>query len=289
MSKKTLQKILFLSALLLCVINVVLYVFENLGKALDEGTFAHVIDVGQGDSILLLSEGQAVLVDAGTVESGGRLISYLKKLGLKKLYAAVATHPHADHIGGMAKVIESFPIEHFYMGPETANTNLYNSMLEALEERHITPNIPKPGDKLQFDSGASLTFVGPSDDVPSDNINNRSLITLFCFNNSSMLLMGDAEYAAEHSLIKHYPELKCAVLKAGHHGSDTSSSLGFLQVVKPYKAVISCGLDNDYGHPSPQTLDNLKNSGVTEIHITAQEGSVVIPFSIDNADKEEPK
>ncbi len=287
MKKKTLQNILFIGAIIVCVINALLYTSDKGNGTLSGETAAHIIDVGQGDSILLVSGGQAILVDAGISESSDRLIKYLHDTGVEKLYAAIATHPHADHIGGMAAVINEFPVERFYLGPETANTSAYSNMLDALEARNITPRIPKHGEMLEFDSGASLTFIGPSDDVSADNVNNRSLITLFRVDAQSMLLMGDAELDAERSLVERYPELRCDVLKVGHHGSDTASSPEFLQLVKPKVAVISCGVNNDYGHPKQQTLDNLTNAGVTEIHITAQEGAVVIPFLPVESDKEE--
>ena len=94
-------------------------------QTLTDETAVHFIDVGQGDSALLLSGGQAVLIDAGTAESGAAVVRYLEDLGVTRLYAAVATHPHADHIGGMAQVLNTFPVEHFYMGPETQNTTSF--------------------------------------------------------------------------------------------------------------------------------------------------------------------
>jgi len=286
MKKRTLQNILFIGAILVCVINAVMYTAEKSGGTLSGETAAHVIDVGQGDSILLVSGDQAILVDSGTVENSDRIISYLRTLGVERLFAAVATHPHADHIGSMAEIINAFPIENFYFGPETSNTSAYSNMLDALESKGITPRVPKLGEMLEFHSGASLTFIGPSEDVPGTNVNDRSLITLFRANGKSMLLMGDAEQTAEKSLIERYPELRCDVLKVGHHGSDTASTPEFLEAVKPKTAVISCGLDNDYGHPSPQTLTNLSNAGVDKVQITAQEGPVVIPFPDADAEKE---
>ncbi len=276
--KKKIGNILFIGAILVCVINSLLYSAEKSNNVFNLGTSAHVIDVGQGDAILLVSGKDAVLVDAGTSESSDRLIAYLDKLGVKELYAAVATHPHADHIGGMADVIRHFDIKRFYLGPETANTNTYGHMLDALEDKSITPSIPQLGEKIEFGDGASLTFIGPSENVSAENMNNRSLITLFRTGDESMLLMGDAEAAAETDLISRYSELRCDVLKVGHHGSDSSSSPEFLEAVKPDTAVISCGLDNEYGHPHEKTLRNLENAGVSDIHITAEEGTVVIPL-----------
>lgn len=255
-------------------------------QTLTDETAVHVIDVGQGDSALLLSGGQAVLIDAGTKESGAAVVRYLEDLGVTRLYAAVATHPHADHIGGMAQVLDTFPVEHFYMGSETQNTTSFSDMLDALQAQGIQPTTPTPGDTLAFDSGALLTFLGPADDVPSTNLNDRSLITLFQADEQKVLLMGDAESAAEQSLLAHMPDLRCDVLKVGHHGGATSSSLSFLQTIQPSVAVISCGVDNDYGHPDPQTLQNLSLAGVNDVRITAESGTVIIPLHPPSSSKE---
>lgn len=287
--RKKLRRILWAAAALVAVLTGGLYAADELGpqRELTADTAVHFIDVGQGDSALLLSGGQAVLIDAGTAESGTAVVRYLEELGVTELYGAVATHPHADHIGGMAQVIEAFPIEHFYLGPETQNTATYSGMLDALEEAGVQPVIPADGDELVFDSGASLTFLGPADDVPKSNLNDRSLITLFRAGDQDVLFMGDAESAAEESLLAHHPALTCDVLKVGHHGAATSSSEEFLQAVQPSTAVISCGVDNDYGHPSDQTLQNLSLAGVDDVRITAQSGTVVLPLNPPSSSSEE--
>ena len=287
--RKKLRRILWAAAALVAVLTGGLYAADELGpqRELTADTAVHFIDVGQGDSALLLSGGQAVLIDAGTAVSGAAVVRYLEELGVTALYGAVATHPHADHIGGMAQVIEAFPIEHFYLGPETQNTATYSGMLDALEEAGVQPVIPADGDELVFDSGASLTFLGPADDVPKSNLNDRSLITLFRAGDQDVLFMGDAESAAEESLLAHHPALTCDVLKVGHHGAATSSSEEFLQAVRPSTAVISCGVDNDYGHPSDQTLQNLSLAGVDDVRITAQSGTVVLPLNPPSSSSEE--
>lgn len=287
--RKKLRRILWAAAALVAVLTGGLYAADELGpqRELTADTAVHFIDVGQGDSALLLSGGQAVLIDAGTAESGAAVVRYLEELGVTELYGAVATHPHADHIGGMAQVIKAFPIEHFYLGPETQNTATYSGMLDALEEAGVQPVIPADGDELVFDSGASLTFLGPADDVPKNNLNDRSLITLFRAGDQDVLFMGDAESAAEDSLLAHHPALTCDVLKVGHHGAATSSSEEFLQAVRPSTAVISCGVDNDYGHPSDQTLQNLSLAGVDDVRITAQSGTVVLPLNPPSSSSEE--
>ncbi|MDO4270537.1 MAG: ComEC/Rec2 family competence protein [Eubacteriales bacterium] len=286
--KKTLRRILFCCAAIVLALNGILHLTDTLAgrRALTEATAVHFIDVGQGDAALLLSGGQAVLIDAGTKEGGAAVVRYLQDLGVKRLFAAVATHPHADHIGGMAQVLEAFPVDAFYMGTETANTAAYSKMLDALEARGVRPSVPKDGDKLEFSSGASLTFLGPDGDVPASNLNDRSLITLFRAGDRSVLLMGDAEAAAEQSLLRRHPALPCDILKVGHHGGATSTSPALLEAVTPSAAVISCGLDNDYGHPSEQALENLSRAGVADVRVTAQAGTVVIPLDPTSSSKE---
>ena len=286
--KRRLRLFLWCSAAVAFILGGILQFADRFlpQQTLTDETAVYFIDVGQGDSALLLSGGQAVLIDAGTVESGSAVVRYLEDLGVTRLYAAVATHPHADHIGGMAQVLDTFPVEHFYMGPETQNTASFSDLLDALQTQGIQPTIPTPGDTLVFNSGASLTFLGPADDVPDGNLNDRSLITLFQADEQKVLLMGDAESAAEQSLLAHEPALRCDVLKVGHHGGATSSSLSFLQTIQPSVAVISCGVDNDYGHPDPQTLQNLSLAGVSDVRITAECGTVIFPLHPPSSSKE---
>lgn len=247
----------------------------RLGAAsLPEEDTAYFLDVGEGDCTLLVSGGSTVLVDAGTPEGAPALVRELKSLGVRRLDAVIATHPHADHIGGMEEVLRAFPVRSFYMSAETQSDGLD----AALRRRRLTPLVPYDGETLTLKGGASLTFLGPAEDIPADQINDRSLITLFQTGSASVLLMGDAEEPAEQSLLRHHPGLRCDILKVGHHGSDTSSSPAFLSALGAQTAIISCGTDNDYGHPAEQTLTNLTLAGVRDIRMTAESGTVVLPL-----------
>ena len=160
----------------------------RLGAAsLPEEDTAYFLDVGEGDCTLLVSGGSTVLVDAGTPEGAPALVRELKSL------AVIATHPHADHIGGMEEVLRAFPVRSFYMSAETQSDGLD----AALRRRRLTPLVPYDGETLTLKGGASLTFLGPAEDIPADRVNDRSLITLFQTGSASVLLMGDAEEPAE--------------------------------------------------------------------------------------------
>lgn len=247
----------------------------RLGAAsLPEEDTAYFLDVGEGDCTLLVSGGSTVLVDAGTPEGAPALVRELKSLGVRRLDAVIATHPHVDHIGGMEEVLHAFPVRSFYMSAETQSDGLD----AALRRRRLTPLVPYDGETLTLKGGASLTFLGPAEDIPADRVNDRSLITLFQTGSASVLLMGDAEEPAEQSLLRHHPGLRCDILKVGHHGSDTSSSPAFLSALGAQTAIISCGTDNDYGHPAEQTPTNLTLAGVRDIRMTAESGTVALPL-----------
>ena len=174
----------------------------------------------------------------------------------------------------MEEVLRAFPVRSFYMSAETQSDGLD----AALRRRRLTPLVPYDGETLTLKGGASLTFLGPAEDIPADRVNDRSLITLFQTGSASVLLMGDAEEPAEQSLLRHHPGLRCDILKVGHHGSDTSSSPAFLSALGAQTAIISCGTDNDYGHPAEQTLTNLTLAGVRDIRMTAESGTVALPL-----------
>ena len=227
-SKNKLRSVLWLAAALVLALAGAFKVSDDLlpARELTAETAVHFIDVGQGDAALLLSGGQAVLVDAGTSQSADSLVSYLQQLGVTELYAAVATHPHADHIGGLAQVIEAFPVGHFYMGAETTNTATYERMLDALDKQDVPVSVPEPGDELVFDSGASLTFLGPADDVSKDSLNNRSLICLF---RAGAFPLKRKELTHESPSENHFPPVgagavfrpdpRCVCCGGGHAGN----------------------------------------------------------------------
>ncbi len=221
------------------------------------------IDVGNADSILIRQGEANALIDAGERGDGDDVLAYLNAQGVKKLDLVIATHPHADHIGGMADVIDGIPVDKFVMSfmpeDETPTTATYLDMLEALDEKNVPVEEAVPG--MTYTLGtAQLTVLAPL--APSDEANNLSVVTRLTFGKRRFLFMGDAETDVEKLLLSSDASLSADVIKVGHHGSDTSSSQTFLARVNPAYAVIPCGKGNSYGHPHEETLTRLSKMGV---------------------------
>ena len=219
----------------------------------------HFIDVGQGDSILLESNGEFVLIDAGEKEYGGDVVKYIKSRGAKSLKYIIATHPHSDHIGGLTKVINSVDAESFITVETDQNTKTWMNVLDAVDKKDLEYIDAKPGAKYSF-GGASFTILAALSSGYS-GYNDYSVVTKVVCGDISFLLTGDAEKQSEKEMLDSGADLSADVLKCGHHGSSSSSTANFLKAVDPAYAVISCGKDNDYGHPHKETLKKLSLLG----------------------------
>lgn len=256
------------------------YKEHGLGNRLTGHTEVHFIDVGQGDATLFLSGEQAVLIDAGPTSRADDVIAYLHEQDVTSLRAVIATHPHEDHIGGMAKVLASFDVEEVVMPSATATTNCYNNMMSIIESKNITVSLPEVNHGIILDTGAYFQFLSPAEDAEYDDLNNYSIVCMFEAGRSKVLMMGDAEAEIEQSLLQSTAVLTCDVIKVGHHGSSTSSTPDFLKRTHAETAIISCGADNEYGHPTQQTLDHLAAAGITDVRRTDEHGSIVLEFEM---------
>lgn len=235
------------------------------------GLAVHFIDVGQGDSILAESDGHYMLIDAGENDQAGTVISYLKAQGVTKLDYVIGTHPHSDHIGGLDKVIDTFPVDKVILPPVEHTTKTFEDVLDSIVSRGLKITKPTPGDS--YDLGdASFTILSPVKDYGSD-LNNWSVGVRLTYGDNSFVMCGDAENQAEEDIIKNGAVLKADVLKAGHHGSSTSTSDAFLKKVSPSWVVIQCGKGNSYGHPHKETMEKLKKAGCQVLR-TDEEGTI---------------
>jgi competence protein ComEC len=234
----------------------------------------HFIDVGQGDSILVQSGGINMLIDAGPEATSDSLIAYLKKQKIRKLHYIVATHPHEDHIGGMAAVIQKFDVGKFYAPRTISETKYFEDMAVSLMQRDLRIIPAREGTRLFLGEKAECLMLSPSSDS-YDNPNNYSSVIRVTYGSSSFLFTGDAEEAVEDAIIGSGADIDCDVLKAGHHGSSTSSSRQLLEAVTPDTAVISVGKSNDFGHPSKAVLNSLQSKDV-QIYRTDIDGTVIL-------------
>lgn len=243
---------------------------DNVEKIeLSNDLMVFFLDVGQADSILIKSQDKYMLIDAGNNNDGEKLVKYFKSLGIEEFEYVVGTHAHEDHIGGMDNVINSFKIKNFYMPDVATTTETFVEVLDALENNNIAFKTPKESTTLKLgDSSFTILHVGEE----SDDLNDTSIVIKLKYKNNSFLFTGDASSTVEKEILNK--DLKSDVLKVGHHGSKYSSSAQFINKVKPEYAIISCGLNNSYGHPHEVILNKLKKIN-TQIFRTDELGTIV--------------
>ncbi len=254
----------------------------NQIKTNGENIVVHYLDVGQGDSEFIeLPNGECMLIDAGTDEYAQTIIDDIEAYGYSELDYVVATHPHADHIGGMREVIESFDVGEIYMPKASTDTKTFENLLSTISEKGLSINTAKAGTEVYSDSELKIEFLAPVNSSYKD-LNNYSAVVKISYGSNSFLFTGDAEELSESEMLeKDYESLSSDVLKAGHHGSDSSSCAEFLNAVCPKYAVISCGAGNSYGHPHSETVERFESAGV-QIYRTDESGTITIACDGNN-------
>ena len=236
----------------------------------------HFIDVGQGDSTFIqLASGENVLIDAGTNEAGETVVAYLKSLGIKRLDFVIATHPDADHIGGMVDVLKAFDVVKFIDSGKVHTSKTFENMLVAVHDEGSKYIVPNSGQSLVYDSTLQSYLKIINANSKAKDTNDASIVVEAGYCSQDVLLMGDASTDIEADLIAAKKVSQAEILKAGHHGSSTSSSLNFLKTVKPTSVILSYGKNNSYGHPHQSVLSNIKAVGAT-MYSTAQNGTIVV-------------
>lgn len=266
------NKLFKLTALILVVVVAVasaLMFIKSDDKADAESSpsakmYVDFIDVGQGDCTLLRTDDTVILVDAGESGSADDVVSYLKEKGISKIDCCIATHPHSDHIGALPEVFENFEIDTIII-PDISEENepttrIYEKFLLSLKNaKTVLPSLG--GEEYTF-GDFSIEILGPVNQY--DDLNDMSIVARVSYKDTSVMLTGDAETPSEEDILKvvNKSDLSSDILKLGHHASRTSTSDEWLASVDPEFAVISCGLDNDYGHPHKETIEKLENYGV---------------------------
>lgn len=269
------QRFIGIFALLLIV---ALFVFTNYKNSSLSGLLSvHMIDVGQGESILIITpNNKTILIDAGEQSEGRKVKAYLTKNRIKKIDLLIGTHPHSDHIGGLAEIIQSFEVTKIIM-PKKLHTSLtFEKLLTTIDAKGLSISEPPLNNIVELDTNVKLHFLGPLKNY-GDNLNLWSVVFRLDYIDKSFLFTGDMEAAAEIDLINTYGKefLTSNLLNVGHHGSNTSTSKQFLDLVSPEIALISVGKDNSYGHPHKEVIDRLEHIN-TFIYRTDFQGTVVI-------------
>lgn len=231
----------------------------------------HYIDVGQGDAILLEQDSHFMLIDGGPNSCEANLKNYLKNAGVHTLDYVVGTHAHEDHIGGLDGIINSFNVKKVFFPSVTSSTRTFTNLVNAVKEKKLTFTKPEVGASFPL-GNATCTILAPNSNRYSSG-NNHSIVLRVTFGTNSFLFTGDAETLSENEILSKGLVVKSDVLKVGHHGSKTSTSVKFLNAVNPRFAVISCGVNNDYGHPNDTTIRKLNNKNIITYR-TDKKGSV---------------
>ena len=268
------KKIIWLLVAMLLVLTGCTEVTETTPAVAGKEMSVHFIDVGQGDSIFIKApNGKTMLIDGGVKGAGKTVVDYLRTQGVMKLDYVVATHPDADHIGGLIAVLNSISIKEFIDSGKVHTSQTYDEMLALVNDKNIRYTVPKAGDTVALDPTVAVDVLA-SDENASDN-NDASIVLRVAYQNISFLLMGDAGHNIEKQLVQDGVDVEATILKAGHHGSNTSSLPQFIQAVSPLVTILSYGQDNKYGHPHAEVVDALTQVG-SDIYGTAESGMIVV-------------
>lgn len=232
----------------------------------------HYLDVGQGDCILLTCGSSSMLIDSGNNLEGNAVVDYLKYQKIEKLDYFVATHPDADHIGGMDTVLKAIDCREVWMTEDEKDTRTYEEVIEVIEDKAIKKRTPAVEDQASLGC-ATITVLGPTA-MDEENVNNNSIVIKVTHGEERFLFTGDAETEEMQDILDSGAQVRADVYKVSHHGSGSGVNEAFLDAVAPEYAVISCGEDNSYGHPSAAALNWLR-SHQTAVFRTDEQGTIV--------------
>lgn len=261
---------------ILITVAVLLMVLTASAAFADSALQAHFLDVGQGDAAIVICEGQTLVIDGGTPASSSLMFSYLRNtLGIEHIDHMIATHPHDDHIGGLAGALNACTVGAIYSPVKDYDSDAFRALKKYADKQGVEITVPVAGDV--FAVGGALVQIF-SDGSAYNTTNNQSIIARIEHGENSFLFMGDAEAAPEYDLTEGQWPIESDVLKVGHHGSDNASGQDFLRRVSPEYAVISVGAGNTYGHPAEAVVTRLQDAGA-EVYRTDHHGHIV--FSSD--------
>lgn len=231
----------------------------------------HFIDVGQGLAILAQTGEDVLVYDGGNSDAASYFVSYLKQEGVEEIDYMIASHYDSDHLNGLVGALHAFDTDVVIAPDYEHGSKLYESFYKTLDEQGKQVLYPEVGEVYEFGEG-SFTILGP--ETIKDDSNNNSVVIRLDYGETSFLFTGDAEANEEKEILETGEDLDCDVLSVGHHGSASSTSWDFLEAVLPEYAVISCGINNSYGHPDEDTVEKLE-SIEAQIFRTDLQGNII--------------
>jgi len=238
----------------------------------DDTLSVHFINVGEGDAILVVQGSHTMLIDGGSSEMGEVVVAYLRNHGIERLDYMVATHPFADHVGGVSDVLLSIATENILLPMAYHDTLAYNTFLFAVEGSDANVTVPFGGDTFAL-GNAAITILSPNPTDEWENRANYSIVMRIEFGQTSFLFMGDAMSEVEANLLNSEAHLSSDVLKVARHGASSATTSTFLDAVSPQVAVISAGESNSF--LSQEVLRRLGGIGA-HIFRTDLNGNIVI-------------
>ncbi|MCR5056440.1 MAG: MBL fold metallo-hydrolase [Clostridia bacterium] len=239
-----------------------------------KGFELHFIDIGTGDGMLLICDGEAMIIDSGNVGRGETMVNYTKSQGVEKLKYLMVTHGHADHVGGMPEIIDAFPFETMFINvDQRCDEEPWLNLLGIIEQKGITPVNPAVGDVYTLGGGSFKILTPLKED--KNNLNNNSIGIKFTYGTNTFLLLGDSQQAVETQLLKEEGvDLRADVFKADHHASNAGNVRKFLEAVAPTYICVQVGTENKLGYPDKTTISRLEKN-CEELYRNDVHGTVV--------------
>lgn len=261
-------------AVLLIALNIIVWSFVTLGEARDYVKVSF-LNVGQGDAIFIEApNGNQLLIDGGRDQTVLRELRKVMRFWDRSIDVVIATHPDADHIGGLTDVFERYNISVFIDSGNIGDTETYEYIEILADKEGATEIEAKAGQIVWLDENIYFAILFPDRDATYLDPNSASIVGQLVYGETKVLLTGDAPKEIEDHLVRIYgEELQSEILKAGHHGSNTSTGPFFLQAVSPEEVVVSAGKDNKYGHPHQNVVELIQNFG-GDLRSTGEEGRI---------------
>ena len=256
---------------LLIIVIIIVMMLPGITAWAEDHLHIYFVDVGQADSTIITCDDDVLMIDGGNAADSQLIFSVIRNtLHIEHINCMIATHPHEDHVGGLAAALNACSVDRLLTPVLEYDTKAFRSMMKYADKQGTKIEIPSVGDSFMIGS-ARVDILGPLRFY--DNNNDKSIVCRITHGENTFLFGGDAEWTSEHDLVDSGVDLSADVLKVNHHGSDTSTSYVFLRAVMPEYAVISVGKDNSYDHPSEAVLSRLQDVGA-EVFRTDELGSI---------------